>query len=277
MPDDLTTIDDPIETTTEPKAGDKKFASLADVDPEELNRFMSSKKRTILSQLGEARKEAAGLKSLQGQVQKALDSDLFQGVEIEGLEDWVEQAETTLHQFKSDAEISAEENKKLSRQRDKAFTERDDAVRRFNTAQIKRAVADHAVDRVLDADGLEYLELKLEPLSEVQDDGSVLVNWEVPDPDSEDGKLVPGKIAMESVIDSMFEQAAAGKRYRGVFKSTVQGGTGGKPGDGPKKSASTGGFDINEIISDPAKYQAAMAKDPAAVQEALANIKPFAE
>lgn len=280
MPDDVTTNDDQLNDDDGQGGGATQFASLNDVDPEELNRFISQKKRKIMSDLSTATKKAKAFDSLQGQVQKVLDSDMFEGAEVDGLEDWVDQAQTTINQFRTDAEILGEDNKKAVKARDKAFQERDAAVEKFNTAQIKREVADHSLNRVLDEGGLEFLELKFAAISEVQEDGSVLVNWQVPDED-EEGKTKPGKVTMKDAIDSMEAQAKAGERYRGVFKSTVQGGSGGGPnnasGGGNNSRQTSGGLDINEIINDPAKYQAAMAKDPAAVQEALANIRPFAD
>jgi len=228
----------------------------------ELDAKFANHKRSLQRELAEAKQKAAAFEALQGQVSELLSSGLIDGVE--DLSDFRDAAEQTILASKSEAEREAAKNKKIEKELQKAREVAQQNLKRYEQAQIERSIMDEASGLVVQDAGregaLEYFQLKLSPLAKVQEDGSVLVEWQVQDEDTGrmESKLVPVKQALQSM-------EANPTKYGRYFRSTVSGGSGGETVDGVKRTAD-GNLDFANM--DFNKFRELKTKNPQLLSDA---------
>lgn len=232
----------------------------------ELDAKFAQHKRGLQRELAEAKQKAQAFEALQSQVSELLGSGLIDGVE--DLEDFRNAASETINTAKSEAEREAAKNKKMEKELKAAQELASANQQRFEAAMIERSIMDSASDMVVDGAGregaLEYFQLKLGPKSKVQEDGSVLVEWNVTDEETGrvENKLVPVKQALQSMESEP-------TKYGRYFRSTVNGGAGGETVDGVRRTAD-GNLDFANM--DFAKFQELAKKNPALLKEAAEKI-----
>lgn len=239
--------------------------SITDVPQNELNEFLAKQKRELRSKLAEAEKKAAGFDQLNEQVQQLMGMrDLFEGHDIEGVEDLRDAIGRTILEHQTAEETAKETQSQLQKDLEAAKLQAEQATAKYNRSQILRSVSDYAGDKATDPGALELIQLRLEPLSEVDQDGNVFTRWEFTD---DDGNTKTRRVPIQDAIDSMEGNPT---KYRGLFKSTVNGGAGGELGDGPRRP--DGQLDLAQLASDPEKYMELVRKNPGAIKEITKNL-----
>jgi len=228
----------------------------------ELNAKMASHKRGLQKELTEAKNKAKAFDSLQSQVQELLNSGLIDGVE--DLEGFREAASSTLSQFKSEKEQLEAERAKMAKELEKATNEAKAHRTRFETAMIERTISDEAAALVVEGAGregaIEFFQLKLGKLAEVDEAGNVSVKWQVKDEES--GRMVNKNISVKEALQAM---EATPTKYGRSFRSTVNGGGGGETVDGLGRTAD-GNIDFANM--DFAKYRELKKKNPGLLNQA---------
>lgn len=228
----------------------------------ELNAKMAAHKRGLQKELTEAKNKAKAFDSLQAQVQELLNSGLIDGVE--DLEGFREAASTTLSQFKSEKEQLEAERAKMAKELEKATNAAKAHQTRFETAMIERTISDEAAALVVEGAGregaIEFFQLKLGKLAEVDETGNVTVKWQVKDEES--GRMVNKNISVKEALQAM---EAAPTKYGRYFRSTVNGGGGGETVDGLGRTAD-GNIDFANM--DFAKYRELKKKNPGLLNQA---------
>jgi hypothetical protein len=226
---------------------------------EEMNANIAKNRRQMQKELKEAQQQATAYQRLQGQVSELLGSGLIDGVE--DLSEFRTQAQQTIEQFRTEAEKRETEQKTLEKSLEETAKQADQYKQRYEAAQVNRSIADEAGAKALDEGALELIQMKLSPLSEVQEDGSVLVNWDITD--EETGKIVRRRIPVKDAVERM---EAHPTKYRGLFRATVNGGTGGEQVDGVRRT-SEGEIDLANMSYQ--QHLEMRKKNPGLIEKAL--------
>jgi hypothetical protein len=226
---------------------------------DEANALIAKERRKMKGELTTAKQQAEAYQRLQGQVAEVLNSGLIDGVE--DLSEFREAATQTIEQYRSDAEKREIEQNKLTKDLEAATNRAADFQARYEQAQVNRSIADEAGTKALDEGALELIQMKLAPLSEVQEDGSVLVSWGIKDEDT--GKVVTRRVPVKEAVELM---EAHPTKYRGLFKATQNGGTGGEQIDGVRRT-SEGEVDLANMSFE--KYLEVQRKNPGLIATAL--------
>ena len=239
---------------------------IEDIPQEQLNAYLAKNRRNMQAELESAKAKAAAFDKLQTQVSDLLQSGIIDGVE--DLESFREATSQTISEFKTEREKFESEKIKLSKDLEKATKTAAESKSKYEQAMIQRSISDNAAELVVEGAGregaIEFFQLKLSSLAEVQEDGSVLVRWDVKD--EETGKVSQKMVQVKEALQAMESNPTKYGRY---FRSTVNGGAGGETVDGVRRT-SDGGIDFGNLSFE--KFAELNRKNPAALASAAEKL-----
>jgi hypothetical protein len=250
----------PVDETPAPEVQTPEAPS-APTNQAALNAAAAKNRRGLQKELAEAKKKAQQFDKLQQSIQANFDGEGSAEEKLEAMADAIFEAKTKEEQS---SERLGKLEGLLNKQTELAKANQD----KYNSAMVERAILDASADLVVQDNGregaVEYFQLKLSQLAEVQENGDVLVKWNVTDENgTTEAKMVPVKQALESM-------EADPSKYGRYFRSTVNGGAGGETVDGIGRTPD-GNLDFANM--DFAKFQELSQKNPGALLDAANKLE----
>jgi len=228
-----------------------------------INAAAAKNRRAMQKELAEAKQKAAAFEEF-----NSVFKEMAENPDADPIS-YMEQLQSAADAAKTQEQKAADSIAAMEKRLNQAQEVANQTLAKYNTATVQRSISDEAADMVVEGPGregaIELFQLKLGPLAEVQEDGSVLVNWEVTNEAGRvEKKLVPVKDALKAM-------EANPTKYGRAFKSTVNGGAGGETIDGIGRTPD-GGIDFANM--DFQKFQELATKNPALLND-MANKLEF--
>lgn len=215
------------ETPEAPAAPEGKKGGEAPSDPpmitmtqEEYNARLAHHKRKLAKEAEDNKKAVNTLKSQM--------DELLKGRSIDEIREEIEETQTAL---KSAEERHAEEQERANNRLGEAEKARDEAISRYETATVDRAIIDEASGKATSPAAANLIRKELADRATVAEDGTVTVKMMV----EKDGVKAPAQVSVAEAV-SMLEADVS--NWGPAFKSTVNGGAGGEVVDGVRRTAS---------------------------------------
>lgn len=248
----------PEATANEASANEASAQEQAQPSQAMLNAVAAKNRRAMQRELAEAKKKAATFDEF-----NAVVREMSENPDANPL-DFISQLQEVADKAKSEEQLAKENIIGMEKKLTAAQQEAAENRQRYESAMVQRSISDSAAEMVVDGLGregaLEYFQLKLGPKSQVNEDGSVVVEWPVVNENT--GKTETQLIPVKQALQAMEAEPTKYGRY---FRSTVNGGAGGETIDGINRTPD-GGIDFANM--DFHKFQELSKKNPALLQEA---------
>jgi len=187
--------------------------SIKDIPEAELNAFLAKHKRTLQTELKQAKSEAKAYQTLKAQMDQILEG--------RPLDEFREEVEANLSSLRNEKEQAELKAAKQSKELERATKQAQEYQTRYERAQTTRAISDVAGPKAVSTGAAELINQLLSPRSKVLDDGSVLVTMEVMDEDL--GKKIPKDVTPAEAVAILESDVT---NYGTLFKTTAHSGNG---------------------------------------------------